>query len=74
MKDSIPVPEDSEVVERGVGESDVVADDVSIKKKDTDNDLRLDRDTSQERIKSMSESKSSPQNQGSTTVKTTVEF
>ena len=74
MKDSIPVPEDSEVVERGVGESDVVADDVRIKKKDTDNDLRLDRDTSQERIKSMSESKSSPQNQGSTTVKTTVEF
>ena len=74
MKDSIPVPEDSEVVERGVGESEVVADDVRIKKKDMDNDLRLDRDTSQERIKSMSESKSSPQNQGSTTVKTTVEF
>ena len=73
MKDSIPVPEDSEAVETGVGESsDVVADDVSSKNKD--NELRLDRETSQERIKSMSESKSSPQNQGSTTVKTTVEF
>merc|ERR1719510_321442 len=74
MKDSIPVPEDAEAVETGVGETDVVADDVRSKKKDTDNDLCLDRDTSQERIKSMSESKSSPQNQGPTTVKATVEF
>ena len=74
MKDSIPVPEDSEAVETGLGQSDVVADHIRSKEKDTNNDLRLGRDTSQERIKSMSESKSSPQSQGPTTVKATVEF